>query len=75
MLLNVNTQIQVLTTLQVHVHTTTKGPTLLPIPPPASLLWAEQLLSLKASQVSLLALRSQLSSLMSGRVFLAGGVD
>ena len=75
MLLNVNTQIQVLITLQEHIHKTPKGPTLLPILPPASVLWAEQLLSLKASQISLLALRSQLSSLMSGRVFLAGGVD
>lgn len=75
MLLNVNTQIQVLIALQTHIHTTKTGPTLLPILPPASVLWAEQLLSLQASQISLLALRSQLSSLMSGRVFVAGGVD
>ena len=75
MLLNVNTQIQVLMALQTHLHLTKTGPTLLPILPPASVLWAEQLLSLQASQVSLLALRSQLSSLMSGRVFVAGGVD
>jgi hypothetical protein len=75
MLLNVNTQIQVLMALQTHLHLTKTGPTLLPILPPASVLWAEQLLSLQASQISLLALRSQLSSLMSGRVFVAGGVD
>lgn len=75
MLLNVNTQIEVLLALQTHVHTTKNGPTLLPILPPASVLWAEQLLSLQASQISLIALRSQLSSLMSGRVFVAGGVD
>jgi hypothetical protein len=75
MLLNVNTQIQVLMALQAHLHLTKTGPTLLPILPPASVLWAEQLLSLQASQISLLALRSQLSSLMSGRVFVAGGVD
>ena len=75
MLLNVNTQIQVLITLQTHIHTTKNGPTLLPIPPPASVLWAEQLLSLQASQISLLALRSQLSELMSSRVFVSGGVD
>ena len=75
MLLNINTQIEVLVALQTHVHATKIGPTLLPILPPASVLWADQLLSLKASQISLLALRSQLSSLMSGRVFVSGGVD
>lgn len=75
MLLNTNTQLEVLLALQLHVHTTKIGPTLLPILPPASVMWADQILSLKAQQISLLALRSQLSSLMSGRVFVAGGVD
>lgn len=75
MLLNVNTQIEVLAALQLHTHTTKTGPTLLPILPPASVMWADQILSLKAQQISLLALRSQLSSLMSGRVFVAGGKD
>lgn len=75
MLLNTNTQLEVLLALQLHVHTTKIGPTLLPILPPASVMWADQILSLKAQQISLLALRSQLSSLMSGRVFVSGGVD
>lgn len=75
MLLNTNTQLEVLLALQLHLHTTKTGPTLLPILPPASVMWADQILSLKAQQISLLALRSQLSSLMSGRVFVSGGVD
>jgi hypothetical protein len=36
------------------------------------ILWGEQLQSLQASQISLTALRSQLSSLLSSRVFLGG---
>lgn len=71
MLLNVNTQIQMLMALISHFHLGFKGPTT-PALPPAAVLWAEQLQSLYASQTSLLALRSQLSSLMSSRVFLGG---
>jgi len=74
MLLNVNSQIQILTTTMTHFHITSKGPTG-PTLPPAMVLWAEQLTSLQAQQISLLALRSQLSSLMSSRVFVSGGVD
>jgi hypothetical protein len=85
MLLNVNTQIQILTTLisfatpgTGHSHIGNMGkPT--PIFPPSVVaplaLWAEQLQSLQASQISLLALRSQLSELMSSRVFVSGGSD
>lgn len=74
MLLNVNTQIQMLTATISHFHFTKIGPTT-PAFPPAALFWIEQLQSLYASQVSLLALRSQISSLMSSRVYVSGGVD
>lgn len=79
MLLSVNTQIQTLTTLiafaGTHMHIGNMGkPT--PIFPPSIAApvaaWSEQLQSLYASQMSLTALRSQLSSLMSSRVFLGG---
>lgn len=83
MLLGVNTQIQTLTTLiafaSTHVHLGNLGkPTSPPIPAttaPQIAAWREQLQSLQASQLSLIALRSQLSSLMSSRVFVSGGVD
>jgi hypothetical protein len=83
MLLNVNTQIQTLTTLiafaELHVHLGNLAkPTSPPIPLVTAVqiaLWVEQLTSLKASQLSLLAHQSQLSSLMSSRVFVSGGVD
>ena len=83
MLLNVNTQIQTLTTLiafaELHVHLGNLAkPTSPPIPLVTAVqiaLWVEQLASLKASQISLLAHQLQLSSLMSGRVFVSGGVD
>ncbi len=71
MLLNVNTQIQMLTALISHFHMTKVGPTT-PSLPPAMAMWAEQMQSLYASQISLTALRSQLSSLLSSRVFLGG---
>ena len=74
MLLNVNTQIQVVTALITHFHVTKVGPTT-PAMPPAEILWPIQLQSLLAQQISLLALRSQLSSLMSSRVFMSGGED
>jgi hypothetical protein len=69
MLLSVNTQIQMLSALISHFHITKVGPTT-PALPPAAILWIEQLQSLFASQTSLIALRSQLSSLMSSRVFI-----
>jgi hypothetical protein len=71
MLLSVNTQIQTLTALISHFHMTKVGPTT-PAMPPAMVMWAEQMQSLYASQISLTALRSQLSSLLSSRVFLGG---
>jgi hypothetical protein len=71
MLLNVNTQIQMLTAMIAHFHMTKVGPTT-PTMPPAIIAWGEQMQSLYASQMSLTALRSQLSSLMSSRVFLGG---
>lgn len=71
MLLNVNTQIQMLTAIISHFHMTKVGPTTPPMPP-AMIMWAEQMQSLYASQISLTALRSQLSSLLSSRVFLGG---
>jgi hypothetical protein len=71
MLLNVNTQIQMLTALIAHFHFTKLGPTT-PTMPPSIIAWGEQMQSLYASQMSLTALRSQLSSLMSSRVFLGG---
>jgi hypothetical protein len=83
MLLSVNTQIQTLTTIitfaSTHTHLGNLGrPTSPPLPPttaPQLALWGEQLQSLQASQLTLIALRSQLSSLMSSRVFLSGGED
>lgn len=69
MLLSVNTQIQMLSALISHFHITKVGPTT-PAMPPATIMWIEQLQSLFASQTSLIALRSQLSSLMSSRVFI-----
>jgi hypothetical protein len=73
MLLNVNSQIQTLTTLIAHFHLA-PPPTKVTFPPapPWIALMSENLQSLYASQTSLLALRSQLSSLMSSRVFLGG---
>lgn len=71
MLLNVNTQIQMLMAIISHFHMTKVGPTTPPMPP-AMIMWAEQMQSLYASQISLTALRSQLSSLLSSRVFLGG---
>jgi hypothetical protein len=71
LLLSVNTQIQMLTALISHFHMTKVGPTT-PTMPPAMAMWAEQMQSLYASQISLTALRSQLSSLLSSRVFLGG---
>lgn len=78
LLLSVNTQIQTLTTLilfaKTHIHKSAAGPTSPPLPTIAPLLvaWGEQLQSLYASQISLTALRSQLSSLMSSRTFVGG---
>lgn len=79
MLLSVNTQIQTLTTLilfaQLHIHKSAAGPTTPPLPvitAPMIVAWGEQLQSLYASQISLITLRSQLSSLMSSRVFVGG---
>lgn len=78
MLLSVNNQIQTLTTILLfctsHIHACAVGPTTPPLPVTAPLLIAfgEQLQSLYAAQMSLVALRSQLSSLMSSRVFLGG---
>jgi len=71
MLLSVNTQIQILISTISHFHMTKVGPTT-PALPPAAVAWAEQLQSLYASQISLTSLRSQLSTLMSSRVFLGG---
>lgn len=72
MLLNVNSQIKVVTALISHKHLTKFGPTSPPMPPEIALL-STQLASLNAQQASLVALRDQLSSLMSSRVFVSGG--
>lgn len=73
MLLNVNSQIQTLIALQAHFHLA-PPPTKLTFPPDPAFLAkiAENLQSLYASQTSLIALRSQLSTLMSSRTFLGG---
>jgi hypothetical protein len=74
MLLQVNSQIQTVTALIAHFHMTKLGPTTPPLPPALDI-WTLQLTSLQAQQISLLALQSQLSSLMSSRVFVSGGTD
>jgi hypothetical protein len=74
MLLQVNSQIQTVTALISHFHETKFGPTT-PPQPPAIDIWTQQLASLNAQQASLLGLRSQLSSLLSSRVFVSGGTD
>lgn len=79
LLLSVNNQIQTLKTIilfaKTHIHKSSTGPTSPPLPAvtaPMLAAWALQLQSLQASQLQLTALRSQLSSLMSSRVFLGG---
>ena len=74
MLLQVNSQIQTVTALIAHFHETKLGPTTPPLPPALDI-WTLQLVLLQAQQISLIALQSQLSSLMSSRVFISGGVD
>ena len=72
-LFNINSQIQTLITLISHFHLAPPPTfvTFLPAPPWIALM-AENLQSLYASQITLIALRSQLSSLMSSRVFVGG---
>lgn len=73
MLLSVNNQIQTLSTIIAHAHMAPPPiGTTFPSHVPFLTLWGEQLQSLIASQTSLVALRSQLSALMSSRVFLGG---
>ena len=74
MLLNVNSQMQTVGLIMAHFHTSPKDIGNVPNPVFITLL-AEQFASLQASQISLLALRSQLGTLMSSRVFVSGGVD
>ncbi len=71
LLFSLNTQIQILTTTIAHFHAggTIAGFTSITFPVIIAL-WAEQLQSLFALQVQLIALRSQISELMSSRVFI-----
>jgi hypothetical protein len=76
LLYSVNSQIQFVLMVTAHFHAGgifagVTGPTIPPVLP----LYAEQIQSLLASKVSLLALRSQISSLMSSRVYVSGGPD
>lgn len=73
LLFNVNTQIAVIEANLLHMHLSLVGPTTPPILPPTVALWGGQLVSLRAQQLSLLALQNKLSTLMSSRVFITGG--
>lgn len=74
LLLQLNNQIYTLITNIIHWHIAFPG-TVLIAPPPALLLWADQLQSCFASQISLIGLQYQLPTIMSTRVFVAGGID
>ena len=76
MLLNVNSQIQMNITLLGHFHIEFKPPFVSgPSFPPFLIAMAENLQSLYASQISLIVLQTQLSTLLSTRVFVSGGLD
>ncbi len=74
MLINVNLQIQILTTTIAHFHMTKVGPTT-PALPPAAILWGVQLQSLISSQIVLKTHQAKASTLLSTRVFVSGGPD
>lgn len=71
---NIDTQVSVLRTNLLHFHGSAVGPTTPPLPP-AAIQWGIQIIELQKNRVQLVTLRSQLSSLLSNRVFVSGGVD
>jgi hypothetical protein len=74
LLLNINLQIQILTTTIAHFHFTKIGPTT-PAFPPAAILWGIQLQSLISAQIVLKTHQLKTTTLMSPRVFVSGGPD